>query len=69
MSAITDVEFWTIDDVSQKAQVGRRTVYRAVRAGKLRGARINGRGELRFLPSWVAAWLELCASDDALKAA
>lgn len=64
-----NTEIWTVDDVAARAKVGRLSIYRAVRAGRLRAARVNGRGDLRFTPEWVSAWMELCASEDALKAA
>jgi hypothetical protein len=34
-----------------------KTIYREVKAGRLRAARIGGRRELRLLPEWVDAWL------------
>lgn len=55
------VEVLTVDDVAERAQVGRGTVYRAVRLGRLRAARVNERGDLRFTAEWVGAWLEGCA--------
>jgi hypothetical protein len=33
-------------------------MYREVRAGRLRAARIGGRRELRLRPEWVDAWLD-----------
>jgi excisionase family DNA binding protein len=38
-----------------------KTVYAAVRAKRLRAARIGGRRELRFLAAWVHEWLEATA--------
>jgi excisionase family DNA binding protein len=48
----------TAEQAAQRAQVGVKTVYRAVRDGHLRAARIGGRRELRFLAAWVDEWLE-----------
>jgi excisionase family DNA binding protein len=46
-----------VEDVCARAQVGRRTVYDAVKNKRLRAARINGRRDLRFLAAWVDEWL------------
>lgn len=35
-----------------------RTIQRERLRGRLRGARINSRGDLRFCGSWLLAWLE-----------
>jgi excisionase family DNA binding protein len=48
----------TANQAAKRAQVGARTIYSAVRAGRLRAARIGGRRELRFLAAWVDEWLE-----------
>jgi excisionase family DNA binding protein len=45
-------------DASRRARVGLKTIYSAVRANRLRVARVGGRREYRFLASWVDAWLE-----------
>ena len=41
--------------------VGRRTIYREVRRGRLRAARIGGRREIRIHRSWLDAWLTTLA--------
>ena len=48
----------TVKGASIRAQCGKRTIYRAVERQKLKAARINERGDLRFNPDWVDAWLE-----------
>ena len=52
----------TVADVAGLVQCGPKTVYRAVHRGRLRAARINEKGELRFRPEWVDAWLESVAA-------
>ena len=52
-----DATWLTVEQAALRAQVGVKTVYREVRAGRLRAARIGGRRELRFLAEWVDAWL------------
>lgn len=48
----------TVKQAAARAQVGPKVVYKEVRAARLRAARIGGRRELRFLPSWIDQWLE-----------
>jgi excisionase family DNA binding protein len=48
----------TVAEAAQRARCGVKTVYREVRAGRLRAARIGGRRELRLRPEWVDAWLD-----------
>lgn len=45
----------TLSDVTVRVRCGRKVIYRAVAAGKLRAATINARGDLRFRPEWVNA--------------
>ena len=52
----------TSAEAAQRARVGIKTVYRETRAGRLRGARVGGRRELRYLPEWVDQWLESTAT-------
>lgn len=47
----------TVPEAARRARCGVKTIYREVRAGRLRAARIGGRRELRLLPEWVDEWL------------
>ena len=47
----------TVREAAARARCGVKTVYREVRAGRLRAARVGGRRELRFLVAWVDEWL------------
>jgi excisionase family DNA binding protein len=51
----------TAAQAAKYANVGSKTIYGAVRAKRLRAARIGGRRELRFLAAWVHEWLEATA--------
>jgi excisionase family DNA binding protein len=52
----------TAAQVAEQLQCGIKTVYRAVKRGKLRGAQIDGRGDYRFKQEWVDQFLETCAT-------
>jgi len=47
----------TVPQAAARAQCGRKSIYDAVKAGRLRAARVGIRA-LRFRPEWVDAWLE-----------
>jgi excisionase family DNA binding protein len=47
----------TVKQAAERARVGSGLIYREVKAGRLRAARIGGRRDLRFLDSWVDEWL------------
>ncbi len=47
----------TVAEAAERARCGVKTIYREVRAGRLRAARIGGRRELRLLPEWIDEWL------------
>jgi excisionase family DNA binding protein len=47
----------TVGEAAERAKCGVKTIYREVRAGRLKAARIGGRRELRFLAEWIDAWL------------
>ena len=51
------IRWLKIQEAADRARCGPKTIYRAVRSGQLRAARIGGRRELRFLESWVDDWL------------
>lgn len=50
-------------DAEQRAGIGRKVLYREVKAKRLRAARIGGRRELRFLAEWIDEWLAATAED------
>jgi excisionase family DNA binding protein len=53
------VAVWLVtSEAAARARVGPKTIFREVRAGRLKAARVGGRRELRFRASWVDAWLE-----------
>jgi excisionase family DNA binding protein len=47
----------TVHQAAGRAQVGTKTIYREVAAGRLRAARVGGRRELRLLSEWIDEWL------------
>lgn len=47
----------TVEEAAHRARCGVKTIYREVRAGRLRAARVGGRRELRLLSAWVDEWL------------
>lgn len=54
----TPATIWlTVGEAAERARCGPKLLYREVKAGRLRAARIGGRRELRLLPEWVDSWL------------
>ena len=51
-------EWLTIKQARQIAQCGPKLLYREIKAGRLRAARIGGRRDLRVHRNWINAWLE-----------
>jgi excisionase family DNA binding protein len=47
----------TVNEAARRARCGSKLIYREVRAGRLRAARVGGRRELRFLAEWIDLWL------------
>jgi excisionase family DNA binding protein len=47
----------TVAQAADHANVGPRTIYNEIKAGRLRAARVGGRREYRLLDSWVNDWL------------
>ena len=52
----------TVDEARTVAKVGSKTIYREIRAGRLRAARIGGRRDIRVHRDWLSAWLEASAA-------
>jgi excisionase family DNA binding protein len=52
----------TLTEAATYAKRGRRFLAREVRAGRLRAARIGGRGELLLRVEWIDEWLEHLAT-------
>lgn len=57
----------TTDEAATRGRVGPKTIYREVKAGRLRAARVGGRRELRFRDEWIDEWLEAQAPRDVLR--
>jgi excisionase family DNA binding protein len=52
----------TVEEAARRARCGVKTIYREVRSGRLRAARVGGRRELRLLSAWVDEWLMRCTT-------
>jgi len=50
-----------IAEARQVAKVGARLLYREIKAGRLRSARIGGRRDIRIHVDWINAWLIVSA--------
>ena len=68
MTAIHDPVWLDVRQAAARAQVGPKPIYRAVKTGALRAARIGGRGELRFRAEWIDAWIEAASTPIAIVA-
>lgn len=54
---VIDSPWLTVDQGSLYANVSPKTLWRAIRAGQLRCARVSGRRAGRLLKEWIDAWL------------
>lgn len=63
-SDTTVVSPWlTVEEARREVKVGVKLLYRAIKRGELRAARLGGRhGALRIHREWVREWLERCAT-------
>lgn len=53
----------TIEEARREVKVGPKILYREIKAGRLRAARLGGRsGAIRIHADWVREWLEHCAT-------
>ena len=52
----------TVGEAAGRARCGVKTIYREVKAGRLRATRVGGRRDLRFLAVWIDDWLIACCT-------
>jgi excisionase family DNA binding protein len=52
----------TVREAAGRARVGVKTIYREVRGGRLRAARVGARRDIRILDTWVDEWLVRAAT-------
>ena len=52
-----DSPWLTATEAAERARCGVKLVYREVKVGRLRAARVGGRRDLRFLATWIDDWL------------
>jgi excisionase family DNA binding protein len=57
-----DSPWLTVPQAAARAQVGDKTIYREVKAGRLRAARVGGKRSLRFRVEWIDAFLDQSAT-------
>lgn len=55
-------DWLTVQQARQVAQCGAKVIYREVKAGRLRAARIGNRRDLRIRREWIDTWLEASAT-------
>ena len=52
----------TAEEAGARARTCTKVIYREVKAGRLRAAKVGGRRELRFRDEWIDEWLEQSAT-------
>jgi len=53
----------TVEEARRVAKCGAKLIYREIKAGRLRAARLGGRsGSIRIHESWISQWLEASAT-------
>jgi len=57
LSMAATTPWLTVAEAAERARCGVKLIYREVKAGRLRAAKVGGRRELRILPEWIDAWL------------
>jgi excisionase family DNA binding protein len=51
----------TIEEARRIAKCGPKLLYREIKAGRLRAARLGGRRDIRVHVDWISDWLERSA--------
>lgn len=57
VATVTESPWLTVHEAAERCKCGVKAIYREVKTGRLRAARIGGRRELRLLAEWVDEWL------------
>jgi len=47
----------TVEDARREVKCGAKLLYREIRAGRLRAARLGGRRDIRIHKDWIRDWL------------
>ena len=47
----------TVEQAGKSAQCGAKTIYKEIKAGRLRAARLGGRRAIRIHQDWIDEWL------------
>jgi len=55
---VTTSDWLTVLEAADILNIGKRSVFRAIKRKELRAARINERGDLRIARAWLIDWLE-----------
>lgn len=63
---MADTPWKKVKGVAAIADCGVKPVYAAIRSGKLRAAKINGRRDYRVHEDWIREWLEASAAPVAI---
>lgn len=57
MASESSSPWLTVKGASERADCGAKLIYREIRAGRLRAARIGNRRDLRIHIEWIDQWL------------
>ena len=52
----------TIAGACKRVQCGKKSIYAAIKSGKLSAAKINERGDYRIAVEWLDRYIESCAA-------
>jgi hypothetical protein len=57
----TPTRWRTVKQAAARALTGEKLIYREMKAGRIRHAKIGGRREIRTTDEWIDEWLEASA--------
>jgi excisionase family DNA binding protein len=59
---VSESPWLTVKEAATTAKCGAKLIYREIKAGRLRAARIGNRRDLRIHRDWIDDWLERSAT-------